>query len=620
MGAVISKATAQMSATMIAAFAPKLHNEMKASVENILTNNVSVDPVIKAFSENYLSATNEQTDNRQYVSVGVGGGAIAMLAMILTGPVWLPLVMILATCALVAVSVKKFWSVSEFGDQAVLALPSQKGDDIDNVQDEETLSRVMTTFLKISSGDVAIFKEDSACCGIADYIASVVKFQLEYRKVTYFLAGGECTEKISAAGGQQLPEHLQNLSLQEFGERLHDQMADFSEDWAKSFRVVNSSLNSLDGVQALMDMHGRSNQRKEKVDEDKIKRILKLDNFDKAIQTLTSKHASALVKDARVFLHCVGKHNPTIAKVQHQVEELQKIQDDLQGLHKESKKMANELAVMKGREVTLNTQGQNIKAAKSGNEEHLRYLEKKLEAAKANLDAARRDEKSYTWWMFGARSYVWENDVKLAKEKVKSYSDEEDILTKRIGSLKNGSDEVVKALNGDEEDNIGNQRQLVEEISDLQNTIQKHESKILAQETTANDLEKKIKTQLETDGCVSVKHLLRANHVLNQFAHCAERASAVEKSVRADWAETLNEIKDLADYLAEAQSFGEQKQLLWQLRKVINAKKVPMLNFVKQARAPPTLAPGPNKTYGLEDAEPSTHHTNEAAKPCLLVD
>merc|ERR1712217_152072 len=129
--------------------------------------------------------------------------------------------------------------------------------------------------------------------------------------------------------------------------------------------------------------------------------------------------------------------------------------------------------------------------------------------------------------------------------------------------------------------------------------------KILAQETTANDLEKKIKTQLETDGCVSVKHLLRANHVLNQFAHCAE---------------TLNEIKDLADYLAEAQSFGEQKQLLWQLRKVINAKKVPMLNFVKQARAPPTLAPGPNKTYGLEDAEPSTHHTNEAAKPCLLVD
>jgi len=222
--------------------------------------------------------------------------------------------------------------------------------------------------------------------------------------------------------------------------------------------------------------------------------------------------------------------------------------------------------------------------------------------------------------MFGARSYVWENDVKLAKEKVKTYSDEEDILTKRIGSLKNGSDEVVKALNGDEEDNIGNQRQLVEEISDLQNTIQKHESKILAQEMTANDLEKKIKTQLETDGCVSVKHLLRANHVLNQFAHCAERASAVEKSVRADWAETLNEIKDLADYLAEAQSFGEQKQLLWQLRKVINAKKVPMLNFVKQARAPPTLAPGPNKTYGLEDAEPSTHHTNEAAKPCLLVD
>lgn len=609
---------------MIATFAPKLNSEMKACIENILTND-KVDPFLKAFCENYLNATNEPIDNRQYVSdVLIGGGLIAMLAMLPTGQIWGLLVMILVTCALVAsVSIKQFWSVLEVGERSVLALPSCRDDDIDMVQSDKVVSRVMTNILKIPSEDVAKFEKDPACREMADYVASVVKFQLEYRKVTYMMTGGETTRKVSAVGGGQLPEHLQNLSLQELGERLHDQMAEFSEDWAKSFRTVHSLLNSFEGVQALVDMHGRSNQHAT-VDEDKMRRKLKLDTFDKAIQTLTSKKAAVLVQDARVFLHNVGRLNPTIAKVHHQLEELNAIQDDVRKLKEDNTKMERELAVKTGEEARLKTQAQNIRAAKSGKKEHLQYLQQTLDAAKANLAAARQDEKSFTYWMFGPLTEIWKNDVKLAKDKVEVYADQEASLAARIESLKDGRDKVVKDLNAEEEANIGNQHQVGKEISDLQQSIQKNKSEMSAADGKAKQLENEINVQLEkdgcVDGCVSVQHLWRANQVLNKFAHCAARASAIEKSMRANWAETLSEIKDLAEFLVETDSFKNQKQLLWQLRKVINSEKVPVLHFIKRACAPSTLAPGPNKTYGLEDAGHCIHSAKEPAKPALLAD
>merc|ERR1711862_582427 len=181
---------------------------------------------------------------------------------------------------------------------------------------------------------------------------------------------------------------------------------------------------------------------------------------------------------------------------------------------------------------------------------------------------------------------VWVNDVNLAKEKVKSYSEQETLLEARISDIKGGNDRGSKSLHAEEETNIREKAQVEIDILNLQNQIDSDECKMKDAEKKSKEEENAIDAQLK-------------KKYLNDFAQCAHRACAVEKAVRCSWAEQLDEIKDLTEYLVEAETFGEQKRLMWQLRKNLNAQTIPVLAFVKEARPPTTLAPGPNKVHVL---------------------
>merc|ERR1711972_1174364 len=103
------------------------------------------------------------------------------------------------------------------------------------------------------------------------------------------------------------------------------------------------------------------------------------------------------------------------------------------------KSSGKEVAALRGEMAELKEKEKNLADAKHGQDNHLKYLEKQLEDTQQKLLKATADEKNYTWWMYGSRVYVWENDVKLAKQKVARYTELQATLEDRIEGLRNGT-------------------------------------------------------------------------------------------------------------------------------------------------------------------------------------
>lgn len=616
MGVPLSKATAAVTAHMYASIAPKLHNEMKASLENTMSADLNVSPEVKGFSENYLHYSNNAQDHRQYTNVGMGSGSIIILAMVLSNQITTVLISFLVLSIMFAFAHNRAMKAKEMGEGAIMAFPTQTDDiALRDEGEKEFLGHVMMNVFHIKPKDVAMYLKDSSCSGVAEYVGSMVKFQIEYLRVTYFLTSGEeaaDSKSLVGSGGKDLPSHLQGLTLQELGEKLSDKISTHAQAWCKSFQTLNKVLNTgMDQVQNIFDMHGSSNQREQPVDERKMQGVLKLDSLDEATKNMISGDSQSMVAEARHFLHNVGRCNTKVAKVQGSLDRVMELQNDLDTnlLVKEAEAKAK-LAKLSDEEAFLGARATNIQSAKAGKKETLKYLEQELRSCKSMLEQARSDEKRYTYWMFGALASVFENDVKLARSRVLSYSSRIRALEEQIVAAKEGRDDGVTKINTDEETNKGAIAKNMVELAACKGKVAEIEHDIKEKKNDIQRLQQEIESKLKGDGYANVQHLMSANMALNRFAQCAQVASTVQDTTTADWRDHIEEFRMLADHLVQAESLKEQTALAWRLRKVINSPRLlPMLKFIKDARAPRTLVPGPNKTFGLENESRSSQLT-----------
>ena len=101
-----AKATAFCSAQLFANVAPKLHNDMRASMDNAVHANLRVNPVAKAFCDSYLSASSDDHSLTANVQVLSGGSVSAVvIAVVLTGQLWPLLLFMLLLVAGIGVGI-----------------------------------------------------------------------------------------------------------------------------------------------------------------------------------------------------------------------------------------------------------------------------------------------------------------------------------------------------------------------------------------------------------------------------------------------------------------------------------------------------------------------------------
>ena len=293
--------------------------------------------------------------------------------------------------------------------------------------------------------DLEQYNKDSSVQGIIDYVVSYPRFVHEYRKLTYNMPSDKILQRVA---GEELPANLQGKSIRELAQRLRDRLQDESKKWCKSYRCINKFLTT--GVQRANDLvvmqqitqgwSGRS-----AVDESKMKKALKLDDLEEAVKVLAEPRQD-LIKEARTLLHNIHLSNPRLphrllgdgepCDTDRQLAEPQKKEDERAGKKAEASRHRAQNALRL----------QQLQKAKGGVQEHLEYCQCQLNRVEQQLGAARDDEKNYTWWMFGARSYMWANDVKLAKDKVETFNKQKAELERRIEAIQNGTADASASL------------------------------------------------------------------------------------------------------------------------------------------------------------------------------
>jgi len=166
------------------------------------------------------------------------------------------------------------------------------------------------------------------------------------------------------------------------------------------------------------------------------------------------------------------------------------------------------------------------------------YYESLLPIVKAKREQAEKDEKDYTYRMWGPFKSMWENDVKLAKEKVQRFEKEEIALRAKIA-------EVLQANNAAVERDV--QRGLVEAVSRakgegemINQDIEARQAHIRDLETARDEAHRHIAWHVKQEGKVDVDHYFTAMEAMNGAGKSFSKAAGQGKIISAGW------VKDLA--------------------------------------------------------------------------
>ena len=205
----------------------------------------------------------------------------------------------------------------------------------------------------------------------------------------------------------------------------------------------------------------------------------------------------------------------------------------------------------------------------AGFKESIAYKEKSLASFTGKLEQARNDEKNYTWWMFGNRVFVWENDVKLAKDKVQTYTQRKMELEKQIEDMKTGNVCHIKAMNEDAAKTEEEKKTHECDLKALQELLDKKIAEEKDIEKKINEATKSLDKLVQDDSpeTASVKHLLMSQMALSELAHTASHGAETGHLVCDSWRDDLDSCVGMLEELLDAETLKEQRNMIWKIRK-----------------------------------------------------
>lgn len=591
MGGLFAKASAEVfarvSATLLANFNPKLHNEIKTNLENTMTNTANADIDVnthltcKLFSDGYIHAN---TSGNIYLGGSVG---MLLLAMILTGNIrfFLALLFLLLMVALGSIAF-----AVRVQDQLMEACqaPEKKCSAL-LVADPNMASALIEKFLKVKDPHKK-FANDADCVAVTQLMHGIVRFQLEYHKVSYFLPADKDSKPLQEIAGEAVPEEFKKLTLRQAGERINGKMCKIGQDFCKSYhgfrRLMTKSLTLLEHH---IELHSQMDS-KLPINEDKVKRILNVDELKGFTEVITAD-TSNLLEEASFFLDNVYRDNKLQGDAQALIDDVMKCERELDQLFKDLQGKEDEYANLQGQKTRLEEKKQHIQKAQEGVEDSISYYkQRRCDVSKA-LEAAVKDEKSYTFWMFGVRAFVWENDVKLAQDKIKRFTSERDGLDETIHALNMGGDQKVAAINKDMETTVGELSALKERIEYIQADIRSIKAKASNRAKHVQNQKAKLASIMDQEGMMSVIHLFIAQKALNSFAQTSKSDAATADAFSSGWKHDIKAVVAMVEDIVDAPSLKEQRDVLWKLRQILSREKIPLFAMIQKTATSFTLTP-----------------------------
>lgn len=584
---------AQLSAVLLANLNPKLHRDIKTSLENSSSSAaVDVDSMMEksfaAFCHSYIDAGSKF---KPFIEGSIG---MLLLAIALLSN---SRFIIVSICTLIFGCL---WCVSfthtmkEYAENR-LKMPDKCDQVIVYDKDQENSKSVIRHVLKLDNPEQ--FTRDADCVALAQMMGSMVRFQLEHYKVSYFMdddekPDGSGKKTLVAVAGKHMPEGLAELSVRELGERLSERVSKMGQDFCQAYFQLRRLLTKdIVFIQNQIEIR-EALKNSEPLDEDKLKKRLKLDEVRKATRLIAADH-SGIVEEAQLFLHNVYRSSKLSSQVDAIMEEIndhEKKFDEkivsIQTMQLEEAKLMGALACFKKKK-------DNMKSARGGMQELLGYYEKQLARVNQDIEKAAADEKNYTWWMYGFRTHVWENDVALAKAKIKRYGDEKVELERLIGDIKSHKADHVQTLDKEMEQIEEKTQRKTTDLENLRHNLVSKEKEAKALEQTITNLKAKVESIVQGEGKESVKHLFLARQALNDFAHVAKASAALSTMTIADWQQDLLAIIDQVEDVLEAPSLKDQKTMLWKFQKILSREKIPVVAMIQKTNAKFTLTPNP---------------------------
>ena len=427
--------------------------------------------------------------------------------------------------------------------------------------------------------DASQFQKDSSCMGIAQFVGGIVKFQLTFHQLSYF--GDD--RKVSSTAGKKLPEELANLSTTELGERLHGKIKDaartFCDSWQLLHRATTKDLLYIEQQLELRQAAGK----KEPLDEAKLKKRLRFDELENAVEAIT-KDSGPLIKEAELYLQNVYRTNKIESDVRALLCDIDKTEGQLSEKKRILREKLQEKSKLQGECAGLVKQKELVEEGKTGAKQTMQYLENELKAVEGRLCDATRDEKNYTWWMFGSSSYVWQNDVALAKQKVSRFGEQKAKLEKDIADMKSGAAEPVKLLNDKLTQITTKHTTTQEQLKAMDADLKKECEEAEELEKKVAEEKKKVEDLVQGEGKKSVKHLLLARQALNDFAHSATAGADTAGSVWQDWSSELLAITGYFEEIMDAETLQMQQKAVWKIKQILGRNKIPLLSMIQQAK------------------------------------
>merc|ERR1712159_908576 len=195
---------------------------------------------------------------------------------------------------------------------------------------------------------------------------------------------------------------------------------------------------------------------------------------------------------------------------------------------------------------------------KKSNEGAVKFLEEKLQRTTAKKKEAEEDEKAYTYRMWGPWEGMWRNDVRLAKEKVQRFTQEEQALRAQIEAARQGNNEEQKKQC---------EKKLTQEKFTYEAQRKNCEAALKTLAENNVELNKAIQTTtakmqyiLETEGCQNVDHLLDTMEALRDVSKSGARYTDAGEVTAQGWIKELNTFALMLQKMVNSKSLANQKK------------------------------------------------------------
>lgn len=441
--------------------------------------------------------------------------------------------------------------------------------------------------LGIDARKVESYMKDPSCAGIVEYIIGLVNFNQQYLQTT-FLGSELSGMKVQALNGEKLPEELEHLTVRELSARLRDRIAANAGGFCEAFRSTHFLLaHGLKNAERYIRMQAELDPD-EPVDAEDMASALQAEELGDSIKNLGSR-SEELVTEAKFLLHNMQTGNHKLKNVSHLIEKKHKAEEELRELEVEEARLREKFGLATEHMTRVLKEREQIAAAKQGPQEHLRFLESKLESKKEKLKEAEKRLKDYTFWMFGDRTYMWENDVRLAERQVPQYEQEIEKLEDDIRQHKASPNDWQQKINDAEATNAGGCKKAQMDESEARQQHQKFKKKVESKVANVSWYAAEIEGKLDAEGLVSYAHLEEVTMGLNSFALFTERITQDSRGESKAWVNQLRNLKALTKFVLKGKDLMKQKRAIESLLKELEEGE-PFLQLLKEARPPNGLS------------------------------